>query len=66
MSSARVANDFFLCDVDDMSTVAKLIDDIPLPLKERYSFCIAPVNTDDPQAMSFLRGVCILLVLNFA
>lgn len=57
LSSARVARDFFLCDVADMSEVAKMIDDIQLPIKDRYTFCIAPVNTEDPQAMAYLRGV---------
>lgn len=60
LSSARVASDFFMCDVDDMSATAKLIDDIPLQLKDRYAFCIAPVNTDDPQAMAYLRGVPVI------
>ena len=57
LASARVARDFFMCEVSDMATIAKSIDDIPLQIKDRYSFCIAPANAEDALAMVYLRGV---------
>ena len=42
---ATVDNNFFLCGFSSMLDIAKTIDDVDLPLKARYIFCLAPCAT---------------------
>jgi len=46
---------YFLCDLTDMLGVARLVEEIPLNLRDRYTFCIAPVDTKQAELMAFLR-----------
>lgn len=47
---------FFLCDMEELSRVAKLLDDVPdLPFDTRYAFCLAPVDADDALVATALR-----------
>jgi ATP-dependent RNA helicase SUPV3L1/SUV3 len=39
---------FFLCQLDDMRNTAEHIEHINLPLKVRYTFCLAPVPQKAP------------------
>ncbi|CAI5449431.1 unnamed protein product [Caenorhabditis angaria] len=56
VSVCSVSNHFFICTVDDMRELAVLIDQIPLPLKVRYTFCTSPLNTDDKMpAAAFVK-----------
>ncbi|CAP26340.3 Protein CBG06022 [Caenorhabditis briggsae] len=47
VSVCSVSDHFFICTVYDMRELAVLIDQVPLPLKVRYTFCTSPLNTDD-------------------
>lgn len=47
VSVCSVSDHFFICTVYDMRELAVLIDQIPLPLKVRYTFCTSPLNTED-------------------
>lgn len=40
--------------LQDMQAVARLIEEVPLVLPDRYTFCIAPVDTSNSELMSFL------------
>uniref|UniRef100_A0A0M3I858 ATP-dependent RNA helicase SUV3 homolog, mitochondrial n=1 Tax=Ascaris lumbricoides TaxID=6252 RepID=A0A0M3I858_ASCLU len=56
VSVCSITDPFFICTVNQMKSLAELIDYIPLPLKVRYTFCIAPVNPDEKLAASaFLK-----------
>lgn len=45
--SVTETNSFFLCELDDIITLAETIDDIEaLTLRDRYMFCMAPVPTE--------------------
>lgn len=46
---------YFLCDLREMLDVARLIEEIPLNLQDRYTFCIAPVDTKQTELMAYLR-----------
>lgn len=52
---SRAKDLYFLCDLTDMLGVARLIEEIPLNLKDRFTFCIAPVDTKQAELMSYLR-----------
>lgn len=47
---ARLDGDYFLCNHADMKDAAALLRDIELKLKDRFTFCMAPVNLRNPLA----------------
>lgn len=55
--SAAISRDYFMCGNEERVSVAKLIEVLPLTLRERYKFSIAPVRTDDPYLMQQLCKV---------
>uniref|UniRef100_A0A8R1E4X8 RNA helicase n=1 Tax=Caenorhabditis japonica TaxID=281687 RepID=A0A8R1E4X8_CAEJA len=56
VSVCSISDHFFICTVYDMRELAVLIDQIPLPLKVRYTFCTSPLNTDDKRtAAAFVK-----------
>ncbi|XP_054164747.1 ATP-dependent RNA helicase SUV3 homolog, mitochondrial-like, partial [Oppia nitens] len=36
---------YFMCDIENFKFLADMIQHIPLPLRARYVFCCAPINT---------------------
>jgi ATP-dependent RNA helicase SUPV3L1/SUV3 len=46
---AVVKGDYFLCRQQDMVIVAKWLDGVDLEIKDKFVFCMAPVNTDIPE-----------------
>eukprot|EP01138_Halocafeteria_seosinensis_P001201 gb/GECG01001230.1/.p1 GENE.gb/GECG01001230.1/~~gb/GECG01001230.1/.p1 ORF type:complete len:751 (+),score=81.98 gb/GECG01001230.1/:1-2253(+) len=46
---------YFLCDCEDTLEIAKQLDNIPMPLKARFNFCLAPVDVDDALCLTALR-----------
>ncbi|VDM55851.1 unnamed protein product, partial [Angiostrongylus costaricensis] len=67
VSVCSISDQFFICTVDHMRTLADLIDYIPLPLKVRYTFCISPINVESKLTSSafvkmvrrFSSGQCL-------
>ncbi|WKX96045.1 hypothetical protein Q1695_012480 [Nippostrongylus brasiliensis] len=58
VSVCSISDQFFICTVDQMRTLADLIDYIPLPLKVRYTFCISPINVESKlTAAAFVKMV---------
>lgn len=51
---AQMDGRYFLCDHDDMATVANWLHSIPLSLADTFTFANAPVNTRDTLAMTML------------
>lgn len=47
---ARLDGDYFLCNHSEMKDAAALLRDIELPLSDRFTFCMAPVNLRQPLA----------------
>ncbi|XP_017790388.1 PREDICTED: ATP-dependent RNA helicase SUV3 homolog, mitochondrial [Habropoda laboriosa] len=45
---------YFICNLDDFKFLADMIQHIPLPLRQRYVFCCAPVNRKVPLTCSML------------
>jgi hypothetical protein len=43
---------YFLCDLEERIALAKTIDDVPMTLRNRYTFCMAPVDSDNDQVMA--------------
>ncbi|KRY21807.1 ATP-dependent RNA helicase SUPV3L1, mitochondrial, partial [Trichinella patagoniensis] len=39
---------FFMCNVDDLKFLADMIEHVPLTLKVRYIFCMAPISRKKP------------------
>ncbi|KRZ08097.1 ATP-dependent RNA helicase SUPV3L1, mitochondrial [Trichinella zimbabwensis] len=46
--SAVDENRFFMCNVDDLKFLADMIEHVPLTLKVRYVFCMAPISRKKP------------------
>ena len=40
---------YFMCLMEDTLFLSQLIEHIPLPLRTRYTFCLAPVNNRQPK-----------------
>ncbi|KAK6732087.1 hypothetical protein RB195_016453 [Necator americanus] len=58
VSVCSISDQFFICTVEQMRTLADLIDYIPLPLKVRYTFCISPINVESKlTAAAFVKMV---------
>ena len=38
-------SNYFMCDIDSFKFLADMIQHVPLPLRARYVFCCAPINT---------------------
>nr|CDJ82951.1 DNA RNA helicase domain containing protein [Haemonchus contortus] len=58
VSVCSISDQFFICTVEQMRSLADLIDYIPLPLKVRYTFCISPINVESKlTAASFVKMV---------
>jgi hypothetical protein len=54
-------DNYFLSDYEDMRALAAAIEHLPLSLKDRYTFCIAPVNKDNPTALAYFLMVLTLI-----
>lgn len=51
---------YFMCQINDMKSIASMIDNIPLPLKARYTFSSAPVDLKNPfNCNAFMQFVTI-------
>lgn len=51
---AVVKGDYKLCRQSDMHVVATWLKDIPLAIVDKYTFCMAPVSTQNPNAREVL------------
>jgi ATP-dependent RNA helicase SUPV3L1/SUV3 len=40
LDAVSLTNEYFLCGATDTLEVASLLDDVPLNLKDRYTFCM--------------------------
>jgi ATP-dependent RNA helicase SUPV3L1/SUV3 len=54
MKVASISNKYFLCKTRDMVGVAKALDNMTLAIKDRYVFCMAPVDTKNPTVLYYL------------
>lgn len=54
------ANLYFICRLDDILSLATLLDDIPLPFEIRYNFCCAPVSVDDEHFLEYFHFYAFL------
>ncbi|XP_052225429.1 ATP-dependent RNA helicase SUPV3L1, mitochondrial-like isoform X3 [Dreissena polymorpha] len=39
-----VTDHFFMCNVTDIKTLAELLEDVPLNLRSKFTFCVAPLK----------------------
>lgn len=46
---------YFLVEMDDMIDIGRLIEEIPMSLADRFTFCLAPVDTAKRELMAHLR-----------
>ena len=46
---------YFLVEMDDMVDIARLVEEVPMSLEDRFTFCLAPVDTAKPELMAMLR-----------
>ncbi|PIA13923.1 P-loop containing nucleoside triphosphate hydrolase protein [Coemansia reversa NRRL 1564] len=52
---SNVDNDYFLCSFDDQEDIARIIEDLPLSISDRYHFLYAPVSIRDTRMEICLR-----------
>lgn len=52
---AKVEGTYFLCRQENMNEVAENLEDLSLPISDKFLFCVAPANTTDKNAMKLLR-----------
>ncbi|KAH7704583.1 ATP-dependent RNA helicase SUPV3L1 [Aphelenchoides avenae] len=46
VSVCSISDTYFLCAVDQIRSLAVLIENVPLTLEVRYTFCMVPLNTE--------------------
>jgi ATP-dependent RNA helicase SUPV3L1/SUV3 len=54
LTEARLSPEYFLCDCNNIRQIASTLDHISpskLSLRDRYIFCLAPVDTNSPQVL---------------
>ena len=54
-----VDKNYFLCSLADTRALATAIEHLPLSLKNRYTFCIAPVDKSSSLSLSYFLTVNI-------
>lgn len=47
VENAKLSEQYFITDCEEMMKVAAVIDELPLGLQEKYMFCISPVDMND-------------------
>ncbi|QCD91826.1 P-loop containing nucleoside triphosphate hydrolase [Vigna unguiculata] len=47
LGNAKLSENYFIVNCDQLLKVAAVIDELPLGLHEKYLFCISPVEMDD-------------------
>lgn len=47
LDNAKLSENYFFANCDELLKVAALIDTLPLSLHDKYLFCISPVDMDD-------------------
>jgi len=52
---AKVEGNYFLCRQEDMNEVADGLEDLELPISDKFIFCVAPANSTDKKAMRLVR-----------
>lgn len=58
VSLSKIDDDnFFMCNLDDLKFLAETIQHIPIPIKQKYVLCCAPINNKEPFACSMLLKV---------
>ncbi|GAB4843349.1 RNA helicase [Ancistrocladus abbreviatus] len=56
LENAKLSENYFIADCDEMLKVAAVIDELPLGLQEKYMFCISPVDmTDDISSQGLVQ-----------
>jgi ATP-dependent RNA helicase SUPV3L1/SUV3 len=53
---AVVQGNYFLCRQNDMQLIAKILSKYDLPLSEKYTFCMAPIDSSAAIPMNTLRN----------
>lgn len=53
-----VSENYFLCNLDDMKTLAESIDHLNLSLREKYTFSSAPCSTNEPLVLEYFTEFC--------
>ncbi|KAK7819800.1 dexh-box atp-dependent rna helicase dexh16 [Quercus suber] len=47
LDNAKLSENYFIADCEEMLKVAAVIDELPLGLHDKYLFCISPVDMND-------------------
>ncbi|CAA7388067.1 unnamed protein product [Spirodela intermedia] len=47
LEKAKLSPNYFISDCEQMLKVAAVVDELPLDLKDKYLFCISPVDMND-------------------
>ena len=46
---------YFICDLEEKITLAKSIDSMDMSFGDKYTFCMAPVNTDKKELLDWFQ-----------
>ncbi|KAI9277656.1 P-loop containing nucleoside triphosphate hydrolase protein [Sporodiniella umbellata] len=52
---ASVSGDYFLCNYKDQKQIADFIEGVKLPLRDRYNFITAPINTRNENLLKLAK-----------
>jgi ATP-dependent RNA helicase SUPV3L1/SUV3 len=55
VETARVDPNYFMCNFDTVQFVAQVIERYPMEMRDRYTFSMAPIDTDNPIVLSYLK-----------
>ena len=56
---ATLQGDYFLCRPTQIINIAKFLADVPLSIQDKYTFCMSPVERDDPKQLKLLKDYAI-------
>ncbi|EFJ16330.1 hypothetical protein SELMODRAFT_114130 [Selaginella moellendorffii] len=62
IATVTLSSMFFLCDSSNLLAIARMLDDIPLPMDSRFLFCTCPVDKDN----RIIMGALLEFARNYA
>ena len=58
---ATIKGDYFLCRKTEMERIARQIKDVPLPIRDSYTLCLAPISDSSDRNLKQLESIALQL-----
>ena len=57
---AKMNEHYFMCNLEDMKILAAMLDDVPLNIRTKFTFCVAPLKVKEGFPRVMFKQVGIL------